>query len=93
MGLLALGDLVRIAQDDGEAARGGGKLNGLEQLGKKRIDDVSDDQAQQPAGTLAQTARGRIGCIAELVDRGPYPRQQLGADLGRIVEDVGDRGH
>ena len=93
MGLLALGDLVRIAQDDGEAARGGGKLDGLEQLGKKRIGDVGDDQAQQPAGTLAQTARGSIGCIAELVDRGAYPRQKLGADPGRIVEDVGDGGH
>ena len=82
-----------LHKQDGEAARRGGELDGLEQLGEERIGDVADDHAEQPAGSFAQAARGRIGRVTELVDRSPYPRQQHGADLLRIVEDVGDGGH
>ena len=88
MGLLAFGDLVRIAQDDGEAARRGGKLNGLEQLSEKRIGNVRNDQAQQPAGTLAQAPRGSIGGIAELVDRSGLTLAGLLRTLETVATDT-----
>ena len=61
MGLLALGDLVRIAQDDGEAARGGSKLDGLEQLGKKRIGDVATIMPSSPLERLRRLRAAASG--------------------------------
>src|ERR1700685_4660522 len=81
----ALGVVIRVGDDHFVAAMDGGKLETLHQLGKKRVDDIRDDQREHLAASGNQRSRLAIGIITKLADGASHFLRRTRADQFALI--------
>src|SRR5258708_5626465 len=65
----------------------------LNQLREKRVGDLRDDEAKQPASTGYQATSLRIGKVVQLIDRFPHTSGQLRVYSWNVIDGAGHVGN
>jgi hypothetical protein len=90
--LLFLRVLAGAAQQQSISARAGHRLDAGDDLDEERVHQVGDDDAEGVGAAKAEAAGNRVTLVAEFFDLGEDAGAGGLADVGAIVEHLGDGG-
>ena len=61
-------------------------------LDEERVHQIRDDHAERVGPPQREAAGDGVGPVAKLLDLGEHPLSRGVADIGMVVEDLGNRG-